>query len=410
MSSAKKQQANEVLIEGRLYDIVNLKHPGGSIIKFHSGSGDATEPFREFHMRSTKARKLLATLPNRPAPQESIQTPQGKRAAALSHEFSILRRELLAEGWFDPSPIHCAYRVVEILLMHLAGLYLVLYTSWWLVGLAMLGLVQGRCGWLMHEAGHFSFSGWIQLDHKVQEFLFGWGSGMSAAWWRIQHNKHHCAPQKLHHDVDLDTLPLVAFHAAIAVLGKKNIIVRNWLKIQQFMFVPITCSLVTAAWQFLLHPRHMYRTKRYFEMFCVLLRFMEIYFVGRAVGVTLGQSVVGLLIANFVGGGYIFVNFALSHTHMPVVKADEHAHWLEYSANHTINIHEHPITSWWMAYLNYQIEHHLFPSMPQFRFVALSPRVRKLFESNGLKYDCRGYFEALGHTFTNLGRVGASLN
>jgi hypothetical protein len=34
---------------------------------------------------------------------------------------------------------------------------------------------------------------------------------MSAGWWRVQHNKHHSMPQKLGYDVDLDTLPLVAF-------------------------------------------------------------------------------------------------------------------------------------------------------------------------------------------------------
>ena len=35
--------------------------------------------------------------------------------------------------------------------------------------------------------------------------IYGVGCGMSAAWWRNQHNKHHATPQKLKHDVDLDT-------------------------------------------------------------------------------------------------------------------------------------------------------------------------------------------------------------
>ena len=39
---------------------------------------------------------------------------------------------------------------------------------------------------------------------------------MSASYWRNQHNKHHATPQKLNHDVDLDTLPLVAFHKTVA--------------------------------------------------------------------------------------------------------------------------------------------------------------------------------------------------
>jgi fatty acid desaturase len=51
----------------------------------------------------------------------------------------------------------------------------------------------------------------INIDRALQIVLYGVGCGMSGSWWRIQHNKHHAMPQKLGHDVDLNTLPLVAF-------------------------------------------------------------------------------------------------------------------------------------------------------------------------------------------------------
>lgn len=62
--------------------------------------------------------------------------------------------------------------------------------------------------------------------------------------------------------------------------------------------------------------------------------------------------------------------------------------------------------NWWMSYLNFQIEHHLFPSMPQFRHPIVSPRVKALFEKHGLKYDQRPYFTAMSDTFKNLHNVG----
>ena len=49
------------------------------------------------------------------------------------------------------------------------------------------------------------------MDRIIQTVFYGVGCGMSAGWWRVQHNKHHSMPQKLGYDVDLDTLPLVAF-------------------------------------------------------------------------------------------------------------------------------------------------------------------------------------------------------
>jgi fatty acid desaturase 2 (delta-6 desaturase) len=63
---------------------------------------------------------------------------------------------------------------------------------------------------------------------------------------------------------------------------------------------------------------------------------------------------------------------------------------------------------WWMSFLNFQIEHHLYPSMPQFRQPLISKRVKALFEKHGLKYRRMSYFEAMKVTFQNLHKVGTS--
>jgi len=101
-------------------------------------------------------------------------------------------------------------------------------------------------------------------------------------------------------------------------------------------------------------------------------------------------------------GMALFVNFALSHTHTDIVPADKTVTWVHYAASHTTNVDPSWWCDWWMGYLNYQIEHHLFPTMPQFRHAQIAPRVRKLFEKHGLRYDCRSYWGALRATFSNL--------
>ena len=60
----------------------------------------------------------------------------------------------------------------------------------------------------------------ISIDRTLQIVLYGLGCGMSGAWWRNQHNKHHSMPQKLDHDVDLNTLPLVAFTEKVSEIMK----------------------------------------------------------------------------------------------------------------------------------------------------------------------------------------------
>jgi len=399
------QTKTEVLIGDTLYDLAGFRHPGGGITKFYEGHGDATEAFKEFHPARSRAWKWMTTLPQRPAPKEVIAKERPKKYAELAKDYAAWREKLVKEGWFEHSLGHMAYRFTEIIAMHALGLYLLLSTPYWFLGILVLGIVQGRCGWLMHECGHFSGVTSMWWGIRLQEWLYGMGCGMSAAWWRSQHNRHHATPQKLHHDVDLDTMPLVAFNKLC--LGKiPSAWAKFWIPMQSMLFGPVTTSFVTAFWQFFLHPRLMWRKKLVFEPMWLAARYGLIYFLKERYNVDWQTTILLYLAYNAVGGGYIFCNFALSHTHLDVVLKDEDRHWVEYAANYTININPILPVNWWMGYLNYQIEHHLFPTMPQYKFVKLWPQTKAFFEKHGLKYDCRGYWEAVNDTWTNLATVG----
>merc|ERR1711988_1094593 len=107
-----------------------------------------------------------------------------------------------------------------------------------------------------------------------------------------------------------------------------------------------------------------------------------------------------------IGSTYIFTNFAVSHTHKDVIPKDKNISWALYSANHTTNCTPGYMCNWWMAYLNFQIEHHLFPAMPQFNHPKICHRVKALFEKHGVEYDVRDYWECFRITYKNLLLVG----
>jgi len=406
-TSKATQRDNEMLIDGMLYDISNFKHPGGTIIGFYKGHGDATATFKQFHIRSQKAEKMLKALKSRPCPAE--EAALWSRNDALAKDFQKLHDDFVAEGFFNRDVGEIVWRFSEIFLMFAAGFYLLLgcnATVLRALGVLVIGLAQGRCGWLMHEGGHGSLTGNIKVDRAAQIVLYGLGCGMSAGWWRSQHNKHHAAPQKLKHDADLDTLPLLAFNAAVTKHVRSPLL-KAWLQAQAYLFLPLTCLLVVLGWQFFLHPRYMIRTSKWSELATLCLRYYAI-FAWAMSGWSWSSAILCYVLVQQVGGAYIFANFALSHTHLDVTQPDEFIHWVEYSANHTTNLSNHWLVNWWMAHLNFQIEHHLFPAMPQFRHPIVSERVRALFQKHGLKYDVRGYFSCLGDTLRNLHEVGHS--
>ena len=163
-------------------------------------------------------------------------------------------------------------------------------------------------------------TGNINIDKRLQEVIYGLGCGMSGGWWRSQHNRHHSMPQKLGHDVDLNTLPLVAFTEK--VVKRIGLPLKIWILLQAVMFPVLTTLLVALGWQFYLHPRHIVRKRNYVEGAMLILRYVlwHTLFTTRF---GFWQSAAMYLAYVWFGANYIFINFAVSHTHLDVVPKDD---------------------------------------------------------------------------------------
>jgi len=381
---------NELQIDNTIYALDDKwirKHPGGTLIKSKLGQ-NATQAFNEFHYRSKKARKWLAGLPQRPA-----TVPQD----ALLVEFDELRRQLVKEGMFDASPIHITYRLVEILLMTIAGYWLVGQGYYW-TGMILLGITSGRCGWLQHEANHNSLTGNIKIDKIIGSFFFSVGEAGSATWWISSHNRHHASPQHLGYDSDLNTLPAMAFDAITARMGKPK-----WLQFQAWTF-ELSTMLVVLYWKLFLHPQAIIRKRAILDGLFLVGHYAIWWNYFSYMGIA--GMIFSHLVWGSVAGMYLFTNFALSHTHKEVLLHNDKEDWVRSAVLRTVNIHHNVLVNWWMGYLNLQIEHHLFPSMPQFRGPIVSPRIKALVEKHGIEYDERGYWAVCYAMFKNLDDVG----
>lgn len=397
-----------IKINDVIYDISNFKHPGGSILNQFVNT-DATSSFNEFHFRSKKAHKILNSLPK-------VNSSTGEvffENKELREDFKKLRKTIVDSGYFKPSFMHVYYRLGEVSLMYLLGVWCMFHLNYWgnlgfIAAAFILGITDGRCGWLMHEAGHYSLTGDIKTDRTIQTITYGLGCGMSGSYWRNQHNKHHASPQKINHDVDLDTLPLVAFHKNIKhKIHPKNKLMLAWINYQAYFFAPVSTTLVVLFWQFYLHPRFCLRRKLYNEL-AVSLPIRLVLFYGLVSFANIENIFLFYLMKTTVAANYIFVNFAVSHTHRDIVDKDKHVDWVVYASSHTSNVEPSWWCNWWMSYLNFQIEHHLFPSLPQFNAPLIAPLVKSFFKKHNLVYDSHSYVYALKITFHNLYLVSKS--
>ena len=406
---AKTFARQYVVIDNVEYDVTDFKHPGGSVLYYMlSNTGaDASEAFKEFHARSKKARKALNALPHRELGDGEGPTMEIEESAMLK-DFARWRKELERDGFFKPSPAHVAYRFAELAAMFALGTAL-MAAKWHVSSIIVYAFFFGaRCGWVQHEGGHNSLTGNIWWDKRAQAFTAGFGLASSGDMWNNMHNKHHATPQKVRHDMDLDTTPAVAFFSTAVESNRPRGFSKLWLRAQAWTFVPVTSGMVLFFWMYVLHPRNAIRRKNAEEAFWMLAAHVVRTSVIKAVTGYSWLTSYGLFCASmWASGCYLFAHFSTSHTHLDVVPSDKHISWVRYAVDHTIDIDPSArYVNWLMGYLNCQVIHHLFPSMPQFRQPEVSRRFVAFAKKWNLNYKVLTYYGAWKATFGNLNDVG----
>jgi fatty acid desaturase 2 (delta-6 desaturase) len=111
----------------------------------------------------------------------------------------------------------------------------------------------------------------------------------------------------------------------------------------------------------------------------------------------------------WLGSIYVLGNLILSHTHLPVVEEGKHLHWVEYAFHHTTNIRSSWWVDWWTGHLNYQIEHHLFPGMPEYKNKLCREKTKAFAKKHNLPYYLCSYWEAVKNTYHNLENVSEEI-
>ena len=137
-------------------------------------------------------------------------------------------------------------------------------------------------------------------------------------------------PNHLNHDVDLQTLPIMAFHHKVVKKGQANFFVRH----QKWMIWIVQSSIMGFWWKYVEDPIYAWRNGYYWDLFHMGVHQLFIYKLGIPLYLLCGCIILS----------YMVMQATLSHTHLPIT--EEPTHWVEYSLVHTANVR----SSWWVDY------------------------------------------------------------
>jgi fatty acid desaturase len=113
--------------------------------------------------------------------------------------------------------------------------------------------------------------------------------------------------------------------------------------------------------------------------------------------------------AQAVAGFYLAAIVAPNHKGMPVWSGGSVPSFLEQQVLGSRNVKPHPLTDFFFGGLNYQIEHHLFPTMSRAKLRDARVIVRAFCEARQLGYQEVAVLESYRLVLAELARVGRSV-
>jgi fatty acid desaturase len=267
-----------------------------------------------------------------------------------------------------------------------------------------MAIIMTQFSFVTHEAAHRQVFASGTTNDRTARILANAVVGISYSWWMGKHTRHHANPNTVGKDPDIAS-DFIMFQeeAAAKTTGFTNAVVKR----QGWLFFPI----LTLEGLNL----HVQAFRRVFSKEPLNHRGTEItLLLARNIGYPIILvalmpwyiAAVFLVIHMALFGVYMGASFAPNHKGMPQIAAGIKVDFLRRQVLTSRNIRGGLFMDHFMGGLNYQIEHHLFPSMARPKLARAAKLVRQFCAEKKISYTETGLFQSYGIVIAYLNRVG----
>jgi fatty acid desaturase len=340
--------------------------------------------------------------------QPTLKRGRSQREESPGSAYAHLSRQVRQAGLLRRRRGHYTLRMTltGVLLAAAGTAFVLIGKSWWQLLLAVaFAVLFTQIGFLGHDAGHrqiFASKRANDLAGLVHANLI---VGLSYGWWIDKHNRHHANPNTEGHDPDIVVAPLTFTEGQA---GSRRWLGRLFLRVQAYLFFPLL--LLEAVSLHLSSFRALGRRglKRRPAEAALLVAHVAGYFTAVFLVLSPLQGVVFIAIHQGLFGVYLGSSFAPNHKGMPILSEDNKLDYLRRQVLTSRNVRGGWFVDIALGGLNYQIEHHLFPSMPRPNLRRAQALVREFCRDHDVSYCETTLLRSWSQVLSHLDTVGAS--
>jgi fatty acid desaturase len=326
---------------------------------------------------------------------------------AKSADFGVLAQQVRAAGLLDRRFGYYGLMIpltIAAFAAGFAGLVLI-GSSWWALAIAgFLGLAFTQLGFVGHDAGHHEVFRSRRANRLLGLTVGNVLIGMSFGWWVPKHSAHHAHPNELGRDPDVGgAVVQPSAGGPVQVASWPSRFMTKW---QAPLFFPLMVLRSTGIYvlgvQRLIRQRNRAAALEgaLLAMHAALYLTVVFWFLSPL------KAVAFILIQQAVFSVYLGCSFAPNHKGMPIVDPDLGLSFVRRQVISSRNVAGGWFTNLALGGLNFQIEHHLFPSMPRPNLARAQSIVRAFCADNDLGYCEDSLTGSYRQTIRSL-RVGA---
>jgi fatty acid desaturase len=323
-------------------------------------------------------------------------------------DYAELLGRVRQAGLLDRRPTYYTVKIAINALLIVAGwtVFVLLGDSWWqLATAAYLAVVFTHTGFLGHDAGHRQIFRSRRANQLVGLLHGNLAIGLAFGWWVDKHHRHHAHPNQEGLDPDISGKAIV--FTDTQARGRRRV-GRLLARYQAHLFFPMllleAIALHVASIRAL--SRSTYR-ERGREALLLGLH-AAAYLTAVVLVLSPMRALVFIVVQQGLFGLYLGSVFAPNHKGMPILAEDDDTDFLRRQVLTSRNVRGSRLVDFLLGGLNYQIEHHLFPSMPRASLRHARPIVRAHCLQHGLPYVETSLFDSYRQALHHMHTAGRS--
>jgi len=305
-------------------------------------------------------------------------------------------------GLLDRRPGYYRVKITLTILAFFAGwaLFVTVGNSWTTLAVApLVGMMFTQLGFLGHDAGHNQVFGARQRNRVLGLIVANALIGLSFGWWVPKHSAHHAHPNEMGRDPDIGAGPVLASSSALAL----------WLTRRQApLFFPLML-LRSVGLHVLGIKRLLQQRDRASAVEATLITLHAALYLTVVLWVLSPLKALAFIaVQQAVFSVYLGISFAPNHKGMPIIESATAAGFARRQVVTARNVRGGWFTTFMLGGLNYQIEHHLFESMPRPNLRRVQGVVRDFCAETDLGYCEEGFVESFRQIVQHLNGAGAA--